>query len=620
MCIRDRSTAGGGIRRFPYSTNMSINPQTYAALGSSTTVHQRGEIWCDAIWDMTWFLIRDYGFDPDLINGTSGNNMAIRLVLEGMKLQPCSPGYIDARDAILLADDILYGSAHRCQIWEAFSRRGMGFYASQGSAAAVGDEVVDFTYPPFCFPPVTPPTADFSSLTTTGACPAVIRFSDQSTGNPQQWFWDFGDGFTSNQQNPSHEYNQPGSYAVKLRVTNTLGADSLTKADYITISSFNVTISATPVTPCAGDTVQLNAAVSGSDVVTGYEMSSIPYAPVSGTGTTLSLSDDLVTGVLPIGFSFKFFDKTYTGFYISSNGFIGFSPSMPDGCCIGQNIPNISAPNNLIAFAWNDLNPSVNASVVDYFTTGVAPQRKLVVRYNTNHWDGTAYPMRGQIILYEGSNIVEIHSEVISAVPDNVTTQGIENRNGSGAFCPPGRNAAVFSAATDAWRFTPFVKFGYSWSPGGFLPADTSTAPLIVPPLPATYSVTMTDANGCTAYGELGLPVTLCAPALSLNLKVFIEGYRDGGLMAPLLMNNNLSSDPLLCDSVTVELRDTLQPANVAYSVTAVLMVNGELSLQVPAPYFAQRYYIVIRTRNGLETWSKNPVMLSAQSTMDFTD
>jgi hypothetical protein len=205
-----QATNGLGIRRYPYSTNMSINPQTYADLATSSGPHPRGEIWCDAIWDMTWFLIRDFGFNPNLYTGTSGNNIAMKLVLEGMKLQPCSPGYIDGRDAILLADDILYSGAHRCQIWEAFARRGMGYLASQGSSNAVGDEVVDFTYPPFCLTPTTPPNANFNATQTTAVCPGSVKFNDTSTDTPQSWLWNFGDGGTSTQQNPTHVYAQPG--------------------------------------------------------------------------------------------------------------------------------------------------------------------------------------------------------------------------------------------------------------------------------------------------------------------------------------------------------------------------------------------------------------------------
>ncbi|NUO03323.1 MAG: metalloprotease, partial [Saprospiraceae bacterium] len=153
--------SGQGIRRFPYSTDMSINPHTYGSVATSVGVHAVGEIWSQVLWDMTWKLIDAEGFDPDWYNGTGGNNVALRLVIEGMKLQPCGPGYIDARDAILKADEILYQNAHRCLIWEAFAKRGMGKNADQGSADATGDETEDFDMPNVCLTATTAPTANF---------------------------------------------------------------------------------------------------------------------------------------------------------------------------------------------------------------------------------------------------------------------------------------------------------------------------------------------------------------------------------------------------------------------------------------------------------------------------
>jgi hypothetical protein len=78
-------------------------------------------------------------------NSTGGNTIAMKLVTEGMKLQPCSPGFIDGRDAILQADELLYGGVHKCAIWEAFRRRGMGAFASQGSSGSVTDQIADYT-------------------------------------------------------------------------------------------------------------------------------------------------------------------------------------------------------------------------------------------------------------------------------------------------------------------------------------------------------------------------------------------------------------------------------------------------------------------------------------------
>jgi hypothetical protein len=96
---------------------------------------------------MTWFIIQQDGINKNIFNakGEGGNTVAYKLVIEGMKLQPCSPGFIDGRDAILKADTILYGGKYSCLIWKAFARRGMGLSASEGSSDVTGDELADFT-------------------------------------------------------------------------------------------------------------------------------------------------------------------------------------------------------------------------------------------------------------------------------------------------------------------------------------------------------------------------------------------------------------------------------------------------------------------------------------------
>lgn len=142
---------GGGIRPFPYSTDLNVNPMTYATIGSGVSVpHGVGSVWATMLWDMTWDLIDVYGWDPDLYNGTGGNNIAMALVIEGLKLQPCGPGFVDGRDAILAADVALNGGANQCLIWESFARRGLGFSADQGSSASNTDGTEAFDLPPSC--------------------------------------------------------------------------------------------------------------------------------------------------------------------------------------------------------------------------------------------------------------------------------------------------------------------------------------------------------------------------------------------------------------------------------------------------------------------------------------
>lgn len=143
-------TTGGGIRPAPYTTNTSVNPFTYADVANTNAIsqpHGIGFIWCSMLWDMTWLLIERHGFDEDFYTGTGGNNIALQLVMEGMKLQPCSPGFVDGRDAILLADRLLYGGENQDIIWEAFARRGLGADADQGSSFDRADGTQAFNLP-----------------------------------------------------------------------------------------------------------------------------------------------------------------------------------------------------------------------------------------------------------------------------------------------------------------------------------------------------------------------------------------------------------------------------------------------------------------------------------------
>jgi extracellular elastinolytic metalloproteinase len=127
---------GGGIRTHPYTRNMNVNPHTYADINSESVPHGVGSVFCATIWDMYWNLVDVYGFDDNLYTGTGGNNIAIQLVTDGLKLQPCSPSFLDSRDAILAADMANYDGANQCLIWETFARRGIGFSAEPGGVEA----------------------------------------------------------------------------------------------------------------------------------------------------------------------------------------------------------------------------------------------------------------------------------------------------------------------------------------------------------------------------------------------------------------------------------------------------------------------------------------------------
>ena len=117
---------GPGIRNFPYSTDPLVNPQTLSSIDGTNQPHGVGEIWAQALWEVYWNLVGAHGFDPDLISGSGGNNLALQIAMDALKLQSCDPTFLAARDAILGADMVLTGGANECLLWQAFAKRGMG--------------------------------------------------------------------------------------------------------------------------------------------------------------------------------------------------------------------------------------------------------------------------------------------------------------------------------------------------------------------------------------------------------------------------------------------------------------------------------------------------------------
>ncbi len=131
-----------GLRFFPYSTDLTVSPMTFSRIFTNPLPHPVGEIWGATLWDLRALLLKKYGF-------REGQRQGIQLVIDGMKLTPVEPTFIEARDAILLADRVNNNGANQCLLWQAFAKRGLGYGAS---AIQVNDRrpVESFDAPPFC--------------------------------------------------------------------------------------------------------------------------------------------------------------------------------------------------------------------------------------------------------------------------------------------------------------------------------------------------------------------------------------------------------------------------------------------------------------------------------------
>jgi trimeric autotransporter adhesin len=84
-----------------------------------------------------------------------------------------------------------------------------------------------------------PPTASFTASPTSGTAPLTVNFTDTSSGNPNEWAWDFqNDGIVdSTVKNPTFTYTSVGTYSVRLTVTNSVSSSNTTKANYITVAT-----------------------------------------------------------------------------------------------------------------------------------------------------------------------------------------------------------------------------------------------------------------------------------------------------------------------------------------------------------------------------------------------
>jgi len=100
------------------------------------------------------------------------------------------------------------------------------------------------------------PGVAFTATPLSGAYPLTVQFTDQSSDSPSEWSWNFGDGGTSTEQNPSHKYTAVGTYSVTLTAKNTAGSTTLTKSDYISVtqSSTAPDLSISNIVPNLGGT------------------------------------------------------------------------------------------------------------------------------------------------------------------------------------------------------------------------------------------------------------------------------------------------------------------------------------------------------------------------------
>lgn len=218
-----------------------------------------------------------------------------------------------------------------------------------------------------------PPVARFSSPDTV-TCTGLVRFNDQSINGPLTWRWKFGDGQTSTETNPTHQYATGGRYNVKLIVTNTFGSDSVEKIQYI---NYNDTV---PVAAsCAPVTV---------DQCCGYGITNFSFAGINNNST--------------VG-SYQNFTCTSRGNVVLATSYpvsVSTSPTLAQDTriWIDFNSNGTFSPDELVFESLNTLNAQGSILIPGTGVTLNQPLRVRVVSdFAGNPFGPCTNPTRGQV-------------------------------------------------------------------------------------------------------------------------------------------------------------------------------------------------------------------------------
>jgi gliding motility-associated-like protein len=290
-----------------------------------------------------------------------------------------------------------------------------------------------------------------------------IQFTDQTTGSPVTWSWNFGAGGTSTIQNPTHTFPSTGNYLVRLITTNSNGCRD-TVIHTITSVAPPAANAGSDRYMCLGGNVNLTA--SGG--------TTYAWSPGGQTTSTISVSPSATT--------------TYSVTVTSANGC-----SATDNVVVSINpLPNVHAGNSVSVCEGNSTTLSASGANLYSWSPGGQTTASLTVSPVTN----TTYTVTGTNA--NGCSNTDTVTVIVNPKP-NVNA---------------GSNVNICSGASATLTATGAST--YNWTPGG------TNNPLTVTPVSSTsYTVTGTSAAGCTATDAIQVTVN-ALPVSNLSNNIFI--------------------------------------------------------------------------------------------------
>ncbi|HSW56293.1 MAG TPA: S8 family serine peptidase [Ignavibacteriaceae bacterium] len=312
--------------------------------------------------------------------------------------------------------------------------------------------------------------------------------------------------------------------------------------------------------------------------------------------------DDGWTNAIPIGFSFDFYGNQYNNLYLSTNGFLSFN-ALSSSYLTNATIPATGLPNNIIAPFWDDLDGRTQGTV-HY----LLDNDKFYIQFtNWQKYNATG-SLTFQVVLYSNGRIMIYYNNMNATLTS--ATVGIENSTGTvglqiaynAAYVANG--LAVKISADPDW-ISNDISSGRIYSGNTIdviLTFNSEDYPL------GTYTMDVVINSNDPMNNVITIPVSMqIANIFELtSLIALLEGFYDGTTM--------------VSDSVNVQLRNTTAPYSLVDQTKIFLNGNGQGSASFTNASNGIPYYIVLKHRNAVETWSALPQTFTANSlTYDFT-
>ena len=347
-----------------------------------------------------------------------------------------------------------------------------------------------------------------------------------------------------------------------------------------------------------GGCVTLQATVLATGSTTSYAVTSIPFAPPYSFNSGTQLTDTINNvwySPISLPFTFCFFGNIYDQVIIGSNGVLSFGPVDTAGVCtdtFNTAVPSPALPVNAIFCPYHPLNSSGSGAIY-YAITGSYPCRQFYVNWYHIAPDSCAGMLAtSQVIIYEGTSIIEVYvgnSPLCTLADGGRAVIGIQDVWGGFGYTPTNRNTSQWSAANEAWRFTPNgdTNYSISWYDGANLISSHDTVTV------CPTSTTMYTAQVVYSWCD-GTQATLFD---NVNVEAF------AGINEVNNINNNTLIYPNpATDNLTIETQQqaAIEISNIEGQLLKTIISNGKKTNIAVSNLPCGVYVVQVKTEQGV--------------------